>query len=223
MPSYIPDIEAEKIQWLNNFKNWVQANGTTHGLTALEVSELTTKTSEADTAVAGNIAAQDAAKAATATKNNALGAAVALARDFAQRIQVNPNTTDEDRGNAGLTIRDKEPTAPTGDEIMAITPPLLHLDFSIRQQVTIHWGPNPQDERRNGKPQGVVGCEIQYHRGGLPAAESEWQLLDTDTNSPYVHSLHEDTPTTYAYRARYLGKKLKHGPHGDPAVCTVSV
>lgn len=33
-----------------------------------------------------------------------------------------------------------------------------------------------------------------------------------------VHS-----PVSMAYRARYVGKNLKLGPLGDPAVCTVSV
>ena len=127
------------------------------------------------------------------------------------------------RAEAGLTIRDTARTKSSDDDILTITPPMVHLDFSVGQQITIHWGPNPQDERRNGRPQGVVGCEIQVHRGGLPEHEAEWQILDTDTNSPYVDMVHEDTPTTYAYRARYLGKRQKHGAHGDPAVCTVSV
>lgn len=33
--------------------------------------------------------------------------------------------------------------------------------------------------------------------------------LDTDTDSPLIHTIHESEPTTYAYRARYLGKKLR--------------
>jgi hypothetical protein len=181
------------------------------------------KAADADTAVADNVTQQAVAKASTATKNNALGAAIALSRDFAQRIQLDPNTTDQDRGEAGLTIRDATPSPTAADNVLATTPPLLQLDFSIRQQITIHWGPNPQDERHNGRPAGTIGCEIQVHKGGLPALESDWTLLDTDSDSPYVHTVHEDIPTTYAYRARYVGKKLKHGPHGDPAVCTVSV
>jgi len=109
------------------------------------------------------------------------------------------------------------------DDVLRMTPPMVHLDFSIRQQITVHWGPNPQDERHNGRPAGVIGCEIQVHQGGLPASESDWTVLDTDTDSPLVHTVHEDEPTTFAYRARYIGKDLKHGPFGSPAVCTVSM
>jgi len=223
MAGYIPTSDAEKIAWLANFNTWAAAHGTTHGLSPAEVAELNTETTDAETAYTEHVAAQDAARGATANKNTVMGQAIAVARDLAQRIQHDPNTTDQDRADAGLTVPDHTPTKSDEDEILTVTPPMLHLDFSIRQQVTIHWGPNPQDERNNGKPHGVVGCEIQYHRGGLPADEADWKPLDTDTDSPYVHTLSESEPTTYAYRARYLGKKLKHGPHGDPVVCTVSV
>jgi len=223
MGSYIPTNEAERILWLGNFNTWVQANGTSHGLTAAELTELGALVSDADNAVNDNVAKQAVAKASTASKNNALGAATALSRDFAQRIQHDPNTTDGDRAEAGLTIPDHEPTKSDDEDILSVTPPAIELDFSQRQQITIHWGPNPQDERHNGKPEGVMGCEIQYHRGGLPATESEWTVLETDTESPLTHIVQENEPTTYAYRARYVSKHLKLGPHGNPAVCTISV
>jgi len=40
---------------------------------------------------------------------------------------------------------------------------------------------------------------------------------------PLIHTVHEDAPTTYAYRVRYIGKNLKYGPFSAPATCTVSV
>jgi len=223
MAGYIPANEAERILWLGNFNTWVQTNGETHGLTAAEVAELNTLVGEADTAVNDNVTAQAAAKASTAGKNNALGTATARSRDFAQRIQHDANTTDTDRGEAGLTLPDHEPTKSDPEEILSITPPAIELDFSIRQQITIHWGPTPQDERHNARPHGVMGCEIQYARGGIPAEESAWTSLGLDTDSPFIHIVQESEPTTYAYRARYVGKFMKLGPHGSPAVCTISV
>ena len=65
--------------------------------------------------------------------------------------------------------------------------------------------------------------QVQTARGGIPAEEALWTTLEIDTQSPTIHTIHEDTPTTYAYRVRYIGKNLKFGPFGDPAVCTVSV
>jgi len=45
---------------------------------------------------------------------------------------------------------------------------------------------------------------------------------EAPVGNPPAFVLH---PSLFALplRARYIGKNLKHGPHGDPVVCTVSV
>jgi len=223
MADYIPSREPAKILWLWNLMVWLGSNGPSHGFTVDEVCELYFTVMQAKLAMDNNVSKQAAARGAVACKNDKLGAALEYARDLAQRIQLDPNTTDRDRAAAGLTMRDGEPSKSGEDDVLRITPPAIELDFSIRQQITVHWGPNPQDERHNGRPHGIMGCEIQYHRGGLPAQESEWAFLENDTDSPLVHTVHENQPTTFAYRVRYIGKDLKHGPFGNPAECTVSV
>jgi len=131
--------------------------------------------------------------------------------------------TDAERAAAGITVPDATRTAASPDAIRTMDPPSLRLDFSKRLQVIIHCGPNPHDERHNGRPHGTIGCEIQFHRGGIPEHEADWVTLDIDTESPFIHIIHEDEPTTYAYRACYIGKDLKRGPFSNPATCTVSV
>jgi|GEM_PF-1875030 len=225
MPDYIPRDDPSKILWLTNFSAWLTANGAGHGFTPAEITAFSTAAGDASTAVTNNVTAQAAAKSATAAKNTALGAAIDLARADAQRLQNDPNMTDEERADAGLTI----------------APPLLVLDFSVRPALwhkapaSANGGlpkadamraastPNPSDERENGRPSGTIGCQVQYAHGGIPAEESAWTALEIDTESPIIHTIPGTTPTTYAYRARYVGKNLKMGPFGDPAVCTVSV
>lgn len=221
--SYIPKREADKVLWLANFTTWVSAHGTSRGLSPQEVAELVTATADADSAVADNETAQAAAKGTTALKNDKLGAAIAMSRDFGQRLQLDPNMTDQDRADAGLTQRDHQSTAHDPDHIYTVTPPDVEPDWSIRQQVTLHWGPNPQDERHNGRPEGVIACEIQYHIGGIPENEEDWKTLDTDTDSPFIHHLETSQPVTIAYRARYIGKAVKFGPFSAPVTCTVTV
>ena len=223
MSSYIPKSEAEQILWLLNAATWLTANGAAHGFTPAEITAFSTVVGGASMSLTNNVTAQAAAKAATAAKNTALGTAIAQARDNAQRLQNNPNMTDEERAAAGLTIRDETPTSTPADDVMTIDPPLLKLEFNIRRQVTAHWGPNPSNERENGRPDGTIGCQVQYARGGIPTDESQWIALDVDTDSPILHVVDDTTPTTYAYRARYVGKNVKFGPFGDPVVCTVSV
>jgi len=223
MPGYIPKSEAEQILWLGNSATWLTANGASHGFTPAEITAYSTAVADASTTMTDNVTAQAAAKAATAAKNTALAAALELARDNAQRLQNDPNMTDEERAAAGLTVRDATKTATPADDVMTIAPSLLLLDFSVRRQVTVHWGPNPSNERANGRPAGTIGCQVQAARGGIPTEETLWIALDVDTESPLLHVVNETIPTTYAYRARYVGKNVKMGPFGDPAVCTVSV
>ena len=67
------------------------------------------------------------------------------------------------------------------------------------------------------------GCQIFAARGGVPAEESGWTDLGLSPRSPYIHHVEDTTPTTYVYRARYLGINLKYGNFSDHATCTVSV
>ena len=223
MADYIPKDEAGKMQWLSNFAAWLNANGTTHGLSSAEVSDFVTIASMAPVAVTNSVTQQAAARAALAAKYTAITTAIEQARRTARRIQDDPHTTDGDRAAAGLTIRDTTPTPTPTDEVMTIPPPMLLLDFSVRRQVSIHWGPNPHNEQQNGRPAGTTGCQIQIARGGIPADEASWMVFDQVTRSPVTHTVHETTPTTYAYRVRYVGKNLKYGPFSTPATCTISV
>jgi len=223
MADYIPRHEAQKIRWLIHFSVWLVVNGTSHGFTFDEVCGLYSTAFQAKLAADNNAALQAAARAATAHKNAVLWGTVAVARDYVQMLQHDLTMTDAERAAAGITVPDAIKTATSPERISRIVPPLLLLDFSIRRQVTIHWGPNPGNEHQNARPHGVMGCEIQYAVGGVPADESGWTSLGLDTESPMIHDVTETTPTTYIYRARYVSKNLEYGHFGDPAECTVSV
>jgi hypothetical protein len=220
---YIPDDDMGKLLWFQAFNTWFQAHGAAHGFSPADIAELTAKTAEFDAAIVANEKAKAASKAATAGKNAARAALATLARQHAQRLQTDRTMTDGERAAAGLTVPDTTPTPTDREAIFAIVPPLLLLDFSIRRQVTIHWGPNPGNERNNARPAGVFGCDIQCARGGEPEDEAGWMQIDISTKSPSTHHVQDTVPTTYAYRARYIAKTGKRGPFGDPATCTVSV
>lgn len=226
MSDYIPSDEAGKILWLTNFAAWLSAHGAGHGFSPAEIFDLNGRVSGATSAVANNVTQQAAARAATAAKNAAITSAIDLARDDAQRLQTAPGMTDAERAAAGITILDVTPTPGAGGGaggILTIPPPLLLLDFSVRRQVTVHWGTNPANEHQNARPSGTIGCQVQAARGGIPTDEALWIPLEIDTESPLIHTVNETAPITFAYRARYVGRSLKFGPFGDPVVCTVSV
>lgn len=219
---FIPRKDSEALSWMLNFTQWLQANGAAHGFSPAKIAALTAEAGAFGAAMTDNQTAQAAAKAATQVKNTARASAVEICRAYARQLQGIPEISDADRAAAGLTIPDTIPTRIAPDAVMTIPPPQLVLDFGIRRQVTIHWGPNPMNERNNARPAGTHGCEIQAARGGIPSDEAAWQVLKLDTESPLIHQTNETEPVTYAYRARYLGKRLTLGPFGDPVTCTVT-
>jgi len=220
---YIPRSEAEQIAWLERFNIFMQANGASYGFTPAELAELDSLVTGAGTAFNDGITLEIAYRAGVQLKKHTLADAIAEARADVRRLQAAPNMTDEVRAEAEITVPDETPTTKSADAVEEITPPETVLDWSKRQRVTIHFGLNPHDENHNGKPEGIIGAQIQFHRGGLPEHEADWQILDIDSASPYVHVVHEDAPITYAYRACWVDTRRNKGPYGDPAVCTVSV
>lgn len=219
---YIPGDEDGKLFWLSNFAAKLPTYAASLGLTGTEPADMTTKS---DAAAASRLAsdnAQAAARAAIQTKRANIADAVSFARSLVARIQPHPAMTDTIRADLQITIPDTTPTPSSPDDVMNIPPPLVRLDWSVRRQITIHWGPNPGDERNNGRPSGTVGAQIMWARGGIPTNEASWVALEIDTDSPFIHHVDEDAPITLAYRARYVGKNLKFGPPSDPATCTVT-
>ena len=223
MADYIPRDEAGRINWLKHFGGWMTGNGAVHNFTPAEIAALNTDVADADMAVTDTVDKETIFRAAVVNKQEAIGGAIHLAREDVRRLQADPTMTDADRAAAGITVPDptKSPTSP--EAVHELTPPVCAPDWSKRLQVTVHFGLNPHDEHRNARPAGTLGAQIQYHRGGIPTLEADWVTLDIDTESPDLHIIHEDTPTTYAYRACWVDKKLNKGPYGDPVVCTVSV
>ena len=220
---YIPTSEAERIAWLERFNTFMQANGASYGFTAPELATLDSLVTAAKTGFDDCITLEIAYRAGVQLKKHTLADALTEARADVRRLQAAPNMTDEVRAEAEITVPDSTPSVPAPGGVEELTPPEVALDFSKRQRVTIHFGLNPHDENHNGKPDGMIGAQIQFHRGGIPEHEADWQILDIDSASPYVHVVHEDEPTSYAYRACWVDTRRNKGPYGDPAVCTVSV
>ena len=223
MADYIPSGERAKLVWLYRFAVWFGSYGVSYGFTLNEVCALVSTVLQARLVAASAAEKEVAYRAGVVAKREAVAAAIARSRDFVRRLQALPAMTDAVRAEAGITVPDTTKTAESPDAVEELTPPEVVLDWSKRQRVTIHFGLNPHDENHNGKPEGMIGAQIQFHRGGLPEHEADWQILDIDSASPYVHVIHEDAPISYAYRACWVDTRRNKGPYGDPAVCTVSV
>jgi len=223
MGDYVPRSDADKVHWVGDFAAWMNQYGTNFGFSQQEVQTFYTLAGLANSTYDAHLVAQLQARSARSAKDAGIGDAIAMARDFAQRLQHAPGMTDAQREAAGIPVADPTKTPQSPDDILAILAPLLLLDFSVRRQVTIHWGPNPGNEHENGKPEGVFACQIQYAVDTLPEDDTGWMLVGQDTESPIVHKTNFTAARKVFYRACYLDRKLRPGPFGDVSECTVSV
>jgi len=220
---YIPSSEAEILEWLTRFKTWLLANGTSHGLSQQEVDDIVAAIDTAIAACAECDIREAAYHAGIQDKRHDLADALSAVRAVVKRLQADPTMTDGARADAGMTVPDSQPTPSSQQAVLELNVPQFILDWSKPHQITIRWGTNPGDERNNAKPPNILGVQIQYCRGGIPEQESAWLTLDIDTRSPYIFTVHDDTPTTYAIRMCWMDKKGNKGPYCLPSECTVTV
>jgi len=209
--------------WFDNFTTYAQAHAVELGLSPAQVAELVAIRDAWDAGYGRHIEARQASMGATADKDRLRREAEQMVRFCSGYIQRRRETTNGQRVSLGLRIPDRKPTALSPDAVRLISPPSLVLDWSKRGQVTIHFGPNPSDEHRNGLPEGVKGVRLWWAPAD-PEKDLEhlaWEWLADDTRSPYLH-VHR-VPGTVFYRAQYIDRKLRLGPLGGPVSASVTL
>lgn len=104
--------EAAFRPWFNNFVTTATAGGNVGvlGLSPADVTTFNSTRTAYQDAVSAQIAARDAAEAATTTKNNSYGAAFDLVQVWAARWQADPAVTAELKQQLGLVVRDTSPS-----------------------------------------------------------------------------------------------------------------
>ena len=223
MPDYLPTRDAEFEEWFARFLEYCVAHQAELGLTPADILEIQGAKIAFSLAYSNQQATQNAAQAATETKEEKRDAGEATIRKFVKIIQARPGVTDANREGLGITVRDTKPT-PQSEDVVHDTPaPRIEPDWSKRGEVLLHVGPNPGNERNNGLPTGIAGFKLWYAMGGVPADAAAWQWLADDTASPHRHLVPSGTPLTITYRAQYFDRRMRLGPFGDPVTVTITV
>jgi len=130
--------------------------------------------------------------AAKALKDACRAAGETCIRRWVGFIQNRPETTDDQRRALGITVKDKIPTPTDPEAVRRLSPPEIELDYGKPQQVLVHVGPEPKDERRNGFPKPATGFRLWVLYGSIPSGTEgleslAWQLLVDHPHSPYLH------------------------------------
>lgn len=215
--SYMPYGDAQLDEWAENFAAQLPAIATAvGGIPAPLVADVTTGQADWDTAYDAHQVAQNAAQSATEVKDEAKVSVQTSIRIVVGMLQKNPALTDAQREILSITVPDliRTPTSP--DYVVNLAPPLLLVE-SKRGQVTVHFGVNPSNEKRNAKPTDIAGAKIWYRIEGGP-----WNFVADDTNSPYYHNFAITEPQNVEYRAQWFDKKMRSGPFSESAKCSVT-
>jgi hypothetical protein len=218
---YIPEQDSEFIVWLRGFAQYVQAHAAELDISPAKVAELTGKVAANEAAYEEHLRVHDLAKGAFEEKARLRKETEAMARSLAQVLQVRPETTDAQREGLGLRVPDRIRTTPSPERILLLEGPNILLDWSGRSQVAVHVGPSPGKEHENALPEGTKAAALYVRQGA--GGEGPWTYVATITRSPFVYLEKSPVPVTLSFRACYLDSRMRPGPFGAPATCTVSV
>lgn len=201
MADYFPANDTELAQWLYNLVSGLDTHLVELGLDAADILPLQT----AYTAYSGSVTTLGTATTAqTAAMNNKKDKKVTVVdilRPLVQRVQHAPGMTDEIRGELGLPVRSM-----TMHTAGAMPPdvPKIYLEAESGT-VWVHFGTEPANEKINGKPAGVKGCNVWRMKAG----ETKYQLVGFQSASPYEDTV-DGVGSDYTYVVQYRGNKANN-------------
>lgn len=218
MPDYIPGSDDSFYTWEQQFTAYVGVRGVAMGLTEADVTALAEAQEPWQTKHFEHVAKVNAARASTATKDQARDTYEAMIRSLVRRLQVSPTVTDADRRDMGIPIKDEQPT-PVGP---VATQPSAAVKLAGTLQHEVRFVDAATSTKR-AKPAGVVGCEVWVKIGEPPVSESEFRFLGLTTASPYLaeYTL-ADAGKTAHYRLRWVSSGGTCSPWSDIESATIA-
>ncbi|MBI4723419.1 MAG: hypothetical protein HY769_10590 [Candidatus Stahlbacteria bacterium] len=219
---YIPEGDANFDTWVDNFVKYVVSNAASLGLTAAEVTELQTLYNRWKISYPAHINAKNASKSATKNKVATKDEFEVLTRRVVRKIQARPETTNSQRENMDIPVKDVIRTILSEEIILSVPPPQIDVLCTAPKQVKIDWYPSPVGTDSSAKPKGIDGVIIWYAEGGIPTDEKEWRFLAMDSNSPHIHNVGNDATVTLAYKAQWFDKRKRRGSFCDPVIVAVT-
>lgn len=211
--TYYPQNDQAYDAWLANFVTQLIANVAVFGMVAADVDALADAHSTFDGNLTSHKSAQLAARAATAQKTDSRQVSEDLLKPIVRRINNHPNMTNALRAILGLVPQTIVESAVPIETLQ----PLVYLEAG-GGQVDVHWGPSPQNEQVNGRPEGVKSGLIYRKKLG----EEVFQLIGYATKSPYIDYV-TGSAADYMYAVRYRGSDPKDvSKLSEPAMVAAS-
>ncbi len=207
---YIPQSDETYSNWFTNLYTWVNNHGSNHGLDTNQVAAITNAWNTWNTKWTNFNVAKAAFHAATQEKDSARMAAEVVIRVTVPVIQANPNTTNGDREEAGITVPKTTHTPSTTPDT---TPMLQEVDSSTRSILRIFIADSTTPESR-AKPSNARCVEIREQIGGTAPTDPEaMDFLAMESRMPYRADFATgDIGKTVYLVLRWIGKNNQPGP-----------
>ncbi|EDX73626.1 hypothetical protein MC7420_6674 [Coleofasciculus chthonoplastes PCC 7420] len=209
MTSYMPRSDADFNNWQANFVTALTNYLSDLGLTAEDITSITTAQTEWTTAYNNHIIAQSAADSARQEKDDSRQTYKTELRRVVNQLQVNPQITDAMRQGLGITV----PKSSSSAVGVPTTRPLPRVELKGRYQLEIHFVDETTPTRK-AKPSGMIGSEIWVKIGDPPPTDpKELTFVALDTATPYVMEFSgEDVGKTAYFMLRWVNTKGESGP-----------
>lgn len=221
MPDYMPNSDADLMQWIKTFCEYAEAHAADLGLTEAELEAVTARRPIWEAAYNMHLMAQNAAMGARVEKDNQRGAIQAAIRPVAARIQSYAGTTDTDRAALGITIRR---TTQQPSTVSESDRPIAFIDVSQRAKHLLRVENSTVSGGSKGKPSWAFGCEIYRKFGDPPVSDgSDLEYVGLATRGraviPYTA---EDAGRTVHYMLRWVSKTGRPGSWSETESATVA-
>jgi hypothetical protein len=200
MADYVSHSDPELAAWLYNFITKIDTYSVDLGLAAPDILPVTTGYNAFNTSLTTYNAEKIVLATASSDRKTKRVDVVDDLRPLVRRIQNHPAMTDAMRSDLGLPIRG------SGQMTAGAMPPDIPKIYLEAEPGTVwvHFGTEPANERINGKPVGVKGCNIWRKK----ASDLQYSLVAYQTASPYEDTIAGEG-SDYTYVAQYRGNNAK--------------
>jgi len=227
--NYIPRPDGVFAAWANHYMEAVTAFYVAHGWDVEQLEPLLKALDDWNDAYPAHVAAQRGAEAARAAKDAARAALEKQVRPVTNFVQGYPKTTNADRAEMGITVRDALPSpapAPTSRPL-ALIDGRQRLTHQLRlvDESTLTSGRGGR--ARRAKPQGVQRAEVfvalTAPGAPAPANPSEYRYIGSVTRGETTLRFEPGNGGMQAhYLSRWVSTSGAAGPWSETASATVA-
>lgn len=221
MADYMPNSDADFMQWVRTFYAYVIAHAVTLGLGEAELDALQAEKPLWENSYSTHLTAQNAAVGARLEKDNHRATMESILRPLVGRIQKYSGTTDADRAALGITIPSTTVQTTT---ISETDRPVAFIDVGQRSKHLVKVENSTTAGASKARPAWAMACEIYRKFGDLPASDgSDLEYVGLTTRGRAVIEYPAvDAGKTVHYMFRWVSRTGEPGSWSETESATVA-